>query len=71
MAPVQKQITDVTTGTGFHAHLLVAEMNGKALPETPAAVMEEIEYRANHISLLMARMFEDSMRQAEWGRDEA
>jgi hypothetical protein len=71
MAPLQKQIGGIAAGTGSHAHLLVAEMAGKAAPENPAAVMEEVEYRATHISLLMAKMFEEAMKRDEWESDMA
>jgi hypothetical protein len=67
---IEKKIMGATTGTGSHAHLLVAEIAGKPVPENPAAVMEEVEYRATHVSLLMEKMFEETMKHDEWESDE-
>jgi len=41
-----------------HAHLLAVEMNGAGGWENPEAVMEEVAFRATHISSLLAEMFE-------------
>lgn len=68
--PIEKKITGATTGTGSHAHLLVAEMGTNAASEKPEAVMEEVEYRATHVSLLMEKMFTESMKHDEWESDE-
>ena len=70
MDPIVNQIGDAMTGTGGHAHLLVAEMAGNPALESPAAVMDEVEYRANHISLLMEKMFAEAMKHDEWEMDE-
>ena len=70
MDMIEKKIAGATTGTGSHAHLLVAEMGAKAAPENPGAVMEEVEYRATQVSSLMEEMFTDAMKHTEWESDE-
>jgi hypothetical protein len=49
-----------------HAHLLAVEMTGTNGLETPAAVMEEVEFRATHVSSLMEEMFREASRRHEW-----
>ena len=52
-----------TTGNASHAHLLVAESGGLITLESPEAVMEEVEFRATHVSLLLTEMFEESKKR--------
>jgi hypothetical protein len=62
-----------TSGTHapvFHAHLLAVEMNGQAGLENPEAVMEEVAFRATHISSLMEEMFETASKKDWWEADE-
>ena len=70
MGSILKKITGAKTGTGRHAHLLVAEMAGKPALENPEAVMDEVEFRATYISVLMERMFLETLKKNEWERDE-
>ena len=49
-------------GNASHAHLLVAESGGLIALESPEAVMEEVEFRATHVSALLAEMFEESKK---------
>jgi hypothetical protein len=60
MDPFRNNLSGTTTGTGSHAHLLVAESGGLVLLETPEAVMEEVEFRTTHVSSLLEEMFEES-----------
>jgi hypothetical protein len=65
-----KMIGSTTTGPGSHAHLLVAEMCDLTVPESPATVMAEVEFRATHISSLMEEMFEESRKHDDWWEDD-
>jgi hypothetical protein len=62
MDPNLHKISSTTTGAGSHAHLLVAESGGLIAMEAPEAVMEEVEFRATHVSSLLAEMFEESKK---------
>jgi hypothetical protein len=72
MDPFLQKISSTATGTGSHAHLLVAESGGLIAMENPEAVMEEVEFRATHISSLMAEMFEEYKKHDNffWEPDE-
>jgi hypothetical protein len=71
MDPFQHNLSGTTTGTAIHAHLLVAEGGGVILMESPEAVMEEVAFRATHISSLLEEMFEESQKHAGfWEPDE-
>jgi len=72
MNPTRNRLGGTTTGATQHAHLMVAESGGLTTPtlENAEAVMEEVEFRATHVSLLLANMFEearkhDSFREPE------
>ena len=43
-----------------HAHLIAIEMSDQAVLEYSEAVMEEIEFRATHLSSLMLEMFQEA-----------
>jgi len=60
-----------TTGMCGHAHLLVAESGGLITLESPEAVMEEVEFRATHVSSLMEEMFAEAKKHDFWELDEA
>ena len=62
MNPFLQKMGGTTTGTGSHAHLLVAESGGLVLLETPEAVMEEVEFRTTHVSSLLEEMFEEAKK---------
>ena len=62
MDPFLQKLSGKTAGTGPHAHLLVAESGGLIALESPEAVMEEVAFRATHVSSLLAEMFEESKR---------
>jgi hypothetical protein len=71
MNPFLQKMGGTTTGTGSHAHLLVAESGGLVLLETPEAVMEEVEFRTTHVSSLLEEMFEESKKHdCFWEPDE-
>lgn len=71
MDPFRNNLSGTTTGTGSHAHLLVAESGGLVLMETPEAVMEEVEFRTTHVSSLLEEMFEESKKHdCFWEPDE-
>ena len=60
MDPIRQNLMGSTIGTGAHAHLLVAESGGLILLETPEAVMDEVNFRATHVSSLLEEMFEEA-----------
>jgi hypothetical protein len=62
MDPFLHMISSTDTGAGSHAHLLVAESGGLIAMESPEAVMEEVEFRATHVSSLLSEMFEESKK---------
>jgi hypothetical protein len=66
MTPLVQKTSGPDPGPGFHAHLLVEETGGRVAMESPEAVMEEVEFRTSHISLLMEKMFEES-REHDFG----
>lgn len=51
-----------TIDTGSHAHLLVAESGGMILVESPEAVIDEVNFRATHVSSLLEELFEESKK---------
>jgi hypothetical protein len=55
-----------STGTGGHAHLLFTEPGGRVTLESPEAVMEEVEFRATHVSSLLEEMFEEARKHDFW-----
>lgn len=57
-------------GSLEHAHLLVTEAGGLVAMESPEAVMEEIEFRATHVSSLLEKMFEETGKHDWWEPDE-
>jgi len=60
-----------TTGTPAHAHLLVAESGGLVTMESPTAVMEEVAFRATHVSSLLEKMFEEAKKHDNfWSPEE-
>ena len=71
MTPNLNKLGGTTTGTGDHAHLLVAESGGLITLESPEAVMEEVEFRATHVSSLMEEMFKEAGKHDLWEMDEA
>lgn len=71
MTPRIDKLGGTTTGTGGHAHLLVAESGGLITLESPEAVMEEVEFRATHVSSLMEEMFKEAGKHDLWEMDEA
>ena len=72
MNPFLQNMSGTTTGTLSHAHLLVTESGGIITPESPAAVMDEVEFRTTHVSSLLAEMFEEAKRHDNfWSFDEA
>jgi hypothetical protein len=71
MDPFRNNLSGTITGTGSHAHLLVAESGGLVLMETPEAVMEEVEFRTTHVSSLLEEMFEEAKKHDNfWEPDE-
>ena len=71
MNPFLQKMGGTTTGTGSHAHLLVAESGGLVTLETPEAVMEEVEFRTTHISSLLEEILEESGKHDSfWEPDE-
>jgi hypothetical protein len=71
MTPNLNKLGGTTTGTSAHAHLLVAESGGLITLESPEAVMEEVEFRATHVSSLMEEMFAEARKHDFWEMDEA
>lgn len=71
MTPNLHKIGGTAIGTYAHAHLLVAESSGLVTLESPDAVMEEVEFRATHVSLLMEEMFDEARQHDLWAADEA
>ena len=59
MNPTLDKLGGTTMGTASHAHLLVAESGGLIARESPEAVMEEVEFRATHVSSVLAEMLEE------------
>jgi hypothetical protein len=45
---------------------LVTESGGWVTLESPEAVMEEVEFRATHVSSLMEEMFEEARKHDFW-----
>ena len=71
MNPTLNRLGGTTTGTISHAHLLVAESGGLVTLENAEAVMEEVEFRATHVSSLLAEMFEEARKHDSfWEPDE-
>jgi hypothetical protein len=66
MTPFPKKMSETSTGAGGHAHLLVVESGGLVALESPEAVMEEVEFRATHLSSLMDEMFEEAKKHDWW-----
>ena len=62
MNPSLNKLGGPITGNTSHAHLLVAESGGLVTLESPEAVMEEVEFRATHVSSLLTEMFEESKK---------
>ena len=60
MTPLVQKMSGPGSEPGCHAHLLVEEAGGRAAMESPEAVMEEVEFRTSHISLLMKKMFDEA-----------
>ena len=72
MDPFLQKMSGTTTGTGSHAHLLVAESGGLVTVESPEAVMEEVAFRATHVSSLLAEMFEEAKKHDNfWEQEES
>ena len=70
MNPSCHIISDTTTGTSGHAHLLVAGSGGLMTPESPEAVMAEVAYRETCISSLLEKMFREDEAQNQVDDDE-
>lgn len=70
MTPFENRTDRTVADAAHHAHLLVTESAGLVTSESPEAVMEEIEFRATHLSSLMEEMFEESIKH-EWWESEA
>jgi hypothetical protein len=71
MDPLLNKMSGTTTGTGSHAHLLVAESGGLVTMESPEAVMEEVAFRATHVGSLLEAMFEEmNKHDGFWEPDE-
>jgi len=58
-----QKLNCLPVGTGTHAHLLVAESGGLVAMESPEAVMEEVAFRATHVSSLLEQMLEECKRR--------
>jgi hypothetical protein len=72
MDPFLQKMSVTTTGTTHHAHLLVAESGGLVAMESPEAVMEEVAFRATHISSLLEEMLEEAGKHDSfWPPDQA
>jgi len=71
MDPLLNKLSGTTTGRATRAHLLVAESGGLVTMESPKAVMEEVAFRATHVSSLLEEMFEElKKRDSFWEPDE-
>ena len=71
MDPLLNKTSGTTTGTGSHAHLLIAESGGLVTMESPEAVMEEVAFRATHVGSLLEEMFEELKKHDSfWEADE-
>jgi len=71
MDPLLNKMSGTTTGTGSHAHLLIAESGGLVTMESPEEVMEEVAFRATHVSSLLEEIFEELKKHDSfWGPDE-
>ena len=66
MTPFPEKLIQKSPGMGGHAHLLVAESGGLIAMESPEAVMEEVEFRATHLSSLMEEMFAEAKKHDWW-----
>jgi hypothetical protein len=64
-------LSGTVAGTVSHAHLLVAESGGLVTLESPEAIMEEVEFRATHVSSLMEEMFAETRKHDFWDLNEA
>lgn len=62
MNPSLHKLGGSTMGNASHAHLLIAESGGLVTLESPEAVMDEVEFRATHVSSLLLEMFEESKK---------
>ena len=71
MTPRIDKLGGTITGTGGHAHLLVAESGGLVTLESPEAIMEEVEFRATHVSSLMEEMLAEAKKHDFWEMEEA
>jgi hypothetical protein len=71
MTPNLNKLGGTMAGTSAHAHLLVAESGGRITLESPGAVMEEVEFRASHVSSLMEDMFAETRKHDCWEWDGA
>ena len=71
MTPMVNRIDRPATQAVIHAHLLVTEAEGRVALESPEAVMEEVEFRATHLSSLMEEMFEEARKREDWANEEA
>lgn len=60
MTPRVQKMSGPGSEPGRHAHLLVEEAGGRVAVESPEAVMDEVEFRTSHISLLMEKMFDEA-----------
>lgn len=71
MDPLLHKMNGITTDSAIHAHLLVAESGGLVALESPEAVMDEVTFRATHVSSLLEEMFEESKKHDSfWEPDE-
>ena len=61
MTPFVQKTSSSGSEPASHAHLLVEETGGRMAMESPEAVMEEVEFRTSHISLLMKKMFDEAL----------
>jgi len=71
MEMFRPNLNGTTTGTVAHAHLLVAESGGLITLENPEAVMQEVDFRATHISSLLAEMFREAEKHDLLETDES
>ena len=71
MDSLMNKTSGTTTGMPTHAHLLVAESGGLVTMESPEAVMEEVAFRATHVSSLLEEIFEELKKHDSfWEPDE-